>query len=327
MSLFFFYFRFEDVRKKGPEDICIYLSYSGRVTYSSEIKKENFLSHSLKQSIEIWLKHVLQFDPNKRSLDFPNGVMVFDYLQDILKKRIVTVFSVPKLEFYSYEINESTLFSTLEEWISRDTKVPKNEMIVLFNKYLTSIDPACLVVDILKSSNNIYVFKQGILTNDSLTFNFPKLIRELMKSVLKFDIKFVKPLYAQTIYYVTMEKATVEAFKESFNLFVAYLKNLVEYLKHNATSCKKNLSKIITQIECYNNVRKNNLSVVDLSTNKQYKNCLIYCQKLLASLDRSVANVARLEKKINVIIKRHQVLSGLLPEIEEIINNCRVEEE
>lgn len=326
MSLIIF-FRFEDVKKKGPEDICIYLSYSGRVTYSSEIKKENFISNSLKQGLEIWLRHVLQFDPNKRSLDFPNDVKVFDYLQNILKKRIVTVFSVSKLEFYSYEINGSTLFSTLEEWISRDIKVPKNDMIVLFNKYLTSIDPACLVVDILKSSNNVFVFKKGMLLNDSVTFNFPKLIKELMKSALKFDTKFIKPLYAQTIYYTTMEKAVMEAFKESFYLLVAYLKNLVEYLKHNGTSCTKNIKKITTQIECYNNMRKNNVSVIDLSTNKEYKDYLINCQGLLASFDRSIANFGELKKKITVIIKRQQVLNGLLPEIEQIINNCDIEKQ
>ncbi|XP_018575136.1 inhibitor of nuclear factor kappa-B kinase subunit alpha-like isoform X2 [Anoplophora glabripennis] len=319
--------RFEDIRKKGPEDICIYLSYSGRVAYSSEIKKENYISNSLKQSIEVWLRHVLQFDPRVRSLDFPNDVKVFDYLKNILKKRIITVFSVPKLEFYSYEINESTLFSTLEEWISRDIKVPKSDMIVLFNKYMTSIDPSSLVVEILKNSNNVFVFKRGILMNDAVTYNFPKLIKELIQSTLKFDMRFIKPLYAQTVYYVTTEKAIVETFKESFNLFIAYLKNLVEYLKHNATSCTKNIVKIITQIECYNNIRKNNACIVDLNTNKEYKDCLTHCQKLLTSLDKSIANFDELKKKITVIIKRHQVLNGLLPEMEEIINNCNIEEQ
>ncbi|KAJ8951034.1 hypothetical protein NQ314_007734 [Rhamnusium bicolor] len=79
--------KFEKIKRKGPDDICIYLSYSGNIAYSSEIKKENYVSIGFKQNIEIWLRHVLQFEPNKRSEDFPNSIGVFDYLKNVLKKK------------------------------------------------------------------------------------------------------------------------------------------------------------------------------------------------------------------------------------------------
>lgn len=137
-------FRFAYIQKKKPEHICIYQLHSGSVMYSSELLKENHISTCLKQNIEIWLRQTLQFDPNLR-----RSSNIFDNLLTILDKKIVNVFSVHTLEFYSYEINECSLISTLKDWIARDTKVQKSDQVLLSNLGVFDIRDDRYVIDFL----------------------------------------------------------------------------------------------------------------------------------------------------------------------------------
>jgi inhibitor of nuclear factor kappa-B kinase subunit beta len=53
------------------------------------------------------------------------------------------------LEFYSYEINESVLISTLKDWLARDTKVQKDDQILLSNLEILDVRDDKYVVDLL----------------------------------------------------------------------------------------------------------------------------------------------------------------------------------
>ncbi|KAJ8951033.1 hypothetical protein NQ314_007733 [Rhamnusium bicolor] len=203
----------------------------------------------------------------------------------------------------------------------------KNDLILLFNKNTSHVNDSSLVVEILKNENNIFVFKKDALVNDSITYNFPKLIKELFKSVIKFDMKYIKQLYAQTIYYVTIEKYVLETFRESFHLFVLYLQNLTENLKKSHTETMQHLSKLITEIECYNSVRKNNVCDIDLSENQEYKNCLTYRQRLLTSLERSIIHGTDLKRKVGIITKRQQILNKFLPEIKKLVQDWTIDQQ
>lgn len=81
--------RFQQIRNKGPDDICIYTSYAGAVATSTEMKRENFISGCLKQILEAWLHRALQIDPAQRC--FTRGLSAFEFLRYILDRHIVQV--------------------------------------------------------------------------------------------------------------------------------------------------------------------------------------------------------------------------------------------
>lgn len=89
-----------------------------------------------KEDIEKWLRYCLQFHSEERYWN----KNIFNELKDILNKKILTVFSVYTFEFYHYEYNDSTLMSTLQSWISRDTKVQKNDQFILNAKKVSFAD-------------------------------------------------------------------------------------------------------------------------------------------------------------------------------------------
>lgn len=86
----------------------------------------------LKQNMEKWFQSVLQYDPEKRGVLIDNkNINVFEKLQQIISKNVITVFSVFTYEFYSYEVDEGTLYSTLQDWISRDVKIYKADQFLI----------------------------------------------------------------------------------------------------------------------------------------------------------------------------------------------------
>ncbi|KAG5900340.1 hypothetical protein JTB14_026348 [Gonioctena quinquepunctata] len=320
--------RFSKIKEKKLEDICIYLNYSGQVTNSSEIKKEHYISKCLKQHIEAWLRHVLTFDPNERSKNFPGDIKVFDYLNDILKKKIINVFSVRKLEFYSYEINEGTLVSTLKDWVCRDIKVQKNDLILLFGRNLFCVDHVdALLSEVMKEETNVYVFCKNHSVAETITYNFPKLIKEAMKSALKFDMSYIKQLKAQSVYFITTEKTTAHFFRTSFYLYFNFMNYSVEFVERKSASTAKQFTKLLIRVDCYNSLRKNeDIRDIDLGNNEEYKDCLIHSQRLISSLERSSTNFKGLQKKLQVMKKRQKMVAELLPEITNIVNRYHLED-
>ncbi|CAG9817306.1 unnamed protein product [Phaedon cochleariae] len=321
--------RFGKIRDKGADDICIYLNYSGQITNSSEIKKEHFISSTLKSHIEIWLRHVLQFDQNRRCKNFPGNVKVFDYLRNVLKKSIVRVFSVRKLEFYSYEVNEGTLVSTLKEWISRDIKIPKNDLILLFENGTSCMENKSVLLDILGEETDIYVISKNYLTAEIISYTFPKLIKEAMKSALKFNFSYLRQLRAQMIYYISTEKTIANYFRTSFFLYLRYLNSLVKGLNKKIMLTSKSLSKLLMKVECYSKIRENNGCDIyfNLSNKTEYNDCLNYLLRLTTSLERSISDFDGLTKNIEVIFKRQKILKQLLPGVTKILNKYNLEEQ
>lgn len=120
------------IAKKSHQEICIYYENNDSKTIkrSSEIKQNCHISACLKQNIEQWLQLALEYDAKKRGVT-TTQCTIFEELRNILDKKIVTVFSVYTYDFYYYEVNEYTLVSTLKDWIIRDTKIPKYDLILL----------------------------------------------------------------------------------------------------------------------------------------------------------------------------------------------------
>lgn len=76
----------------------------------------------------------LELDGNKRCS--PNPLHA---LKLLLKRKVLTVFSMYTLQFYYYEINECILISTLKTWIKRDTKIETADQLILVNDKISDL--------------------------------------------------------------------------------------------------------------------------------------------------------------------------------------------
>lgn len=120
------------IAEKSHQEICLYYENkeSNSIKGSSEIKQNCHISACLKRNIEQWLQLALEYNAKQRGTT-TTGCTIFEQLQNILDKKTFTIFSVYTYEFYCYEVNNYTLLSTLKDWVARDTKIPKCDLILL----------------------------------------------------------------------------------------------------------------------------------------------------------------------------------------------------
>lgn len=301
------------------------MNYSGQVTYSTELKEEIFITTCFNQYVKEWLQRTLQFDPNERAKHFPNGAKTFEYLQQILSKKIIKVFALHKLEFYSYEIEPSTLVGTVKDWISRDIKIPKTELIVLFRTGFVLPDDE-LLASVVNSDDYVFVIHRDGLIDYPVTYKFPKLIREVMKSALKFHHSYLWQLYSQTVYYITMERIRANLFKCGLQYYVSYLKQISEKLRKKYISVSKKLGNLLVRVDCCTFIRKSNVTDSNLYENKNYEDCLINSGQLLGTLQENLNYYRDFKTKIDKTFKRLSILISVWPVIVELVNEYNLVE-
>ncbi|XP_022127580.2 inhibitor of nuclear factor kappa-B kinase subunit alpha [Pieris rapae] len=143
------------VKKKQPDNICVYETFHGDIEYSNEIFAENHISQPFKKLMEDWLRVALQWDPKLRGRDAPSKVtfnipcetkevgnsskvIIFDMLQNILSKKIIKIYSLSTLSQLAYDIDSSTKIITLKEIMFKDTGIPvEDQLIISHTNYMT----------------------------------------------------------------------------------------------------------------------------------------------------------------------------------------------
>ncbi|CAG2067410.1 unnamed protein product, partial [Timema podura] len=77
--------------------------------------------------MEIWLRHILEWDPKKRGRNSSNKIVVFDLFDEIFYLKIITVYCAFTYQRLSYEVNDDTNMITLCEWVEKDTGLKAND--------------------------------------------------------------------------------------------------------------------------------------------------------------------------------------------------------
>jgi inhibitor of nuclear factor kappa-B kinase subunit beta len=318
--------RFQYIVNKKPEHICIYQRYSGSVAYSSELK-ENHISTCLKQNVESWLRHVLQFDPLVRGTLFPDNTNVFDNLLNILDKKIVIVFSVYTLEFYSYEINESVLISTLKDWLARDTKVQKDDQILLSNLEILDVRDDKYVVDLLpEDDSNLFVFKKGAFTNRE-TPKFPKYVTVMFQNpTAPYKWRELRLMYAKSLFFLSQQHKLLTSLVTAFNLYICYTNCLTAKLKTSMKQLHKTVTTAATKIDCYCNLHSGS-NKCDMDRSDTYKRNLSQFQQLLADFEKCVTTTNKLLSKVDILSRRQVILEQVLPKVTPLIKACDISNE
>ncbi|KAF2900654.1 hypothetical protein ILUMI_05533 [Ignelater luminosus] len=245
---------FKEVKKKASDVISIHFTHTGDMKSSKELLRETSINMYLKQNMEKWFQSVLQYEPEKRGFIDNRNINVFEKLQEIISKKFITVFSVYTYEFYSYEVDEGTLYSTLQDWISRDVKIYKMDQFLIPSKIIESN----YVLDYCVEENSepsLFIFKKDTCINENLRTNLPKLIRAFFEN-LQTEFKFgtFRLLHVQVIYFILQEM-------KHLNALISSICGLYDYLQHSYTvenklfvDIKSLIKSFLSEIEFYNKI-------------------------------------------------------------------------
>lgn len=141
------------IMEKKAEHIAIFQN-NKECNYLTEVLPENHINTCFKHDIEKWLRMCFLLDPKIR---ISRQKTILSDLKNILSKQILIVFSVYTFEFYHYEYNDCTLISTLQDWISRDTKIMKFDQILLTETNVSNkFTPEDLIAKYIKNVITFY---------------------------------------------------------------------------------------------------------------------------------------------------------------------------
>lgn len=125
------------VHEKKSEHITVYEDDNSEFVYSNQIYPENQLSRKLCELLAEWFKLALEWNPKQRGCVFepakePDAAPVrvlkfFQMLDDILAKKILTMFVLTNHKLLSMEIDETTTFDDLYQFIEIEAKIPKDK--------------------------------------------------------------------------------------------------------------------------------------------------------------------------------------------------------
>nr|XP_026492945.1 inhibitor of nuclear factor kappa-B kinase subunit alpha [Vanessa tameamea] len=259
------------VKKKTHDNICVYETFHGDISYSNEIFPENHISKPFKALIEEWLKIALEWDPKMRGRNTPSkvtfdipseekgdtsgsNIIIFILLEQILARKIIKIFSVTTISQVAYEINESTTILTLKTWINKDTNIPTENQILISPTSYTDIDNEELVMKYWNENSAVmlYVYNKNQIIDSSCAPNVPKAVQRCLEHHKDlYNYKNSQNLYRNAFYFVINQMDIYEALINGIFSRAESLKQESKQLlvKHN--SVDKNLGQFLAKVEFF----------------------------------------------------------------------------
>ncbi|XP_065205392.1 inhibitor of nuclear factor kappa-B kinase subunit alpha isoform X2 [Planococcus citri] len=297
------------VKNKCHDHICIYQSTTGHIRYSTTMFMENHVSECFQREIEKWLQLALEWDPKKRGIELQK-ITIFSKLDDISEKKILSIFCADKCNFLSYEVDNSTAIPTVLGWITRDTKISSDSLILLSSDG-KEIDRKKFAVDYYNPDEEImiYVYRADELKLPQMKPKPPRLVIRMMENPLEIlSYFYLKRTLAQTIYFLQKETLLFRSFLNAYKIKMLFVINLslnsssicddllleLNKILSNQKMCRKLLH---FDVKCYNYLREQISTVSD--TDRTIKQWQLAFETLVGKVDLLLTEFHNLKTKCN----------------------------
>lgn len=317
-----------NVKQKKSQHICITEDNSESVHYHTEMFAETKLSSCFKQWLERWLVLALEWNPKQRGYIFesqsdgPQGtrgpvqvLKIFSMLDEILNKRIISVFSLFTYNFLSYEISgPGMVISDLRKLIAEETGVPADELEFILPVYqpVDKIDDGTRLIDVYMANEYerpmVFVTRRGVILDRNVKPVIPKLLVSVFENPVQ-SLKYhtVKQLASSAYYFMRQEQRLYLTAMDGVN-------NYSLQLNHEVMQQKGRMNLIVERVF----EAKGSLDVV-LSSLKRTKLAGIQVDDLLEKAITLAANLMKVVDATRRIRTRYE--SVLKRSLEVVIEN------
>lgn len=157
---------YQELNRKGPDDICAFVDLQGEVQFTSVLPTPNALCRPLQDKFVALLRLLLLWDPNARGgsrLD-SGKIECFDMLERIINTVVVHVFVINSTVVFTFEVLPTETIEDLQLKLCEETgvDVKEQELITISGQ---TLEPKTPVVDCIK---------HNILGEDNVLFLLPK---------------------------------------------------------------------------------------------------------------------------------------------------------
>ncbi|CAK1542949.1 unnamed protein product [Leptosia nina] len=257
------------VKKKQHDNICVFETFHGDIEYSNEIFAENHISKPFKALIEDWLKVALEWDPKLRGRDAPSKVtfnipcdnnetgmaskvIIFDLLQNILRRKIIKIFCLSTISKLAFEIDSGTTIGMLKEFIVKETCIAVEDQMLISQVNFIDILNDEQVIKYWNENSAIMLFlynrKHMIQENTSPTVPIA-IQRCLEHPKALYNYRNSQTLYRNAIYFVNTQMENYDLIINAMFIRAESLKQESKHLllKHN--NIDKTIGKLYAKVE------------------------------------------------------------------------------
>ena len=222
-----FFFRLNTVKTKKSNTICIIEDSQCTISHLETIHAENKISKTFGKFLEQWLKLPLEWNAKHRGHVYENATVVpadvkksdylppppvlkiFTQLEDILKKKILTLFCLHTYQDLSYEIDQNTTQEMLLGWIEQSTKIPKKTIRLVFslannscNAFNASTMPSEMYIKDYYDRPMLFVYKLGVKMDTKFNLEIPQSVKVNLENIEPVKIHSIKQFAYNTYFFV-----------------------------------------------------------------------------------------------------------------------------
>lgn len=329
-----------NVKNKKSQHICIAEDNTEGIHYHTDMFPETKLSSCFKKWLERWLVLALEWNPKQRGYVFESGsdsskgpvqvLKIFSMLDDILAKRIVTVFSLFNYKFLSYEITgHSMVVSELRKLISAETGVSVEglEFVLPCYQPIEKIEDGTFVQDLFMAGEYerpmVFVARRGMILDRNVKPEIPRLLVSVFENPMQsLKSHTVKQLASSAYFFMRQEQRLYLTAMDGVN-------NYSLQLNHDVVQHKAKMNLIVERVF----EAKGSLDVV-LSSLKKTKLSGVAVDDLLEAAIKLAANLMKvieatrrirtryesvLKRSLEVVIENKKLFNGPL---KELFNGC-----
>lgn len=269
------------VREKKSEHITIYENDAGEFIYSNKIYPENCISSELSRLFESWFPLALEWNPKQRGYVFERSQMLdpsssdgsapvqvlkfFQRVEDILAKKILTIFVLNSHRIISMEIDENTTKEEFFGFIEQVAHIPISKCHVILRTANTlngtrSFDkPIDLYMEGCFDEPMIFVTKiDNLLTENNIDddkpipVNMPHTIQNVLTNHEKrLKTHVLRKFASDTLHFVRAENRNYKLCLEGLYHFATQLNSDIELCQQNVKQMQTSIYGALGSLALY----------------------------------------------------------------------------
>lgn len=317
------------VRAKDSKHITIYEDDAGEFVYSNKIYAENQISAAFSKCMEQWFQLAFEWNPKQRgyvferisnatnssieSTDSPpvQILKIFQSVDFILEKKILTMFVLTKYMNLSMEIDDNTTNDDLFAFIEYNAHIPTSKCHIIMpaeNRFSKPID---LYVNGCYDKPMVFVLQIGGIgstavgfastDDDPITVALPDSVRNVLENHEKrLKLQSLQKFACHTLHFVRTENRKYKTCLDGWYNFALQLNYDIEMCQQNVKKMQMPIYGAYGALELY----KQTLDLVQERSANLNADCLDHHGKITKTIERLIEACDKITIRFGSVYRR-----------------------
>ncbi|XP_055316241.1 inhibitor of nuclear factor kappa-B kinase subunit beta [Sitodiplosis mosellana] len=314
------------VRAKESKHITMYEDDAGKIVYSNEIYGENQISTMFSKLLETWFKLAFEWNKKQRGYVFERPTIAtnseladsppvqvlkfFQSVDDILEKKILTIFVLTNYTYLSVVIDNNTTNDDLFAFIEQKAHIPTSQCHIIMAADLTKqfTKPIELYVDGCFDKPMVFVLQTGgiasldkLIDDDPIAVELPASVRNVLANQEKrLKTQSLRKFACDTLHFVRNENQRYKTCLDGWFHFALQLNYDIEMCLQNVKQMQMLIYGVCGALDLY----KQTLDLVQVRNANLEASWLDQHEKISQNIERLVEACDKITIRFGSVYRR-----------------------